>query len=288
MRWGGSGGLNTGTLIGANDAELRDLAVENTGGDQYATAVCNNGTSPRLTRVTASASGGANNYGVYNRDNASPTMTDITATASGGGTNYAVYNSRSSPRMTDVIATASSGSNNYGVYNEANASPEMTSVVIKVTGGTSAYGVFNHNGSSPTMTRVTASASGASSDNCGVYNGSGASLVMTDCSVVASGGQYSSGVATEDASATIRRSSIRAGGASMDSRAIRFGTTEIARTVRVDHSYAEGTDASISGGSGYTINVSASQLIGSVLKYSGSTFKCFGNYDGNLNAVSCP
>ena len=62
----GSGASTTGTVVGANDAELRWLTVENTGGESFAIAIYNASASPRLTHLTASASGGANTYGVYN------------------------------------------------------------------------------------------------------------------------------------------------------------------------------------------------------------------------------
>lgn len=107
------------TVMGANEAELRFLTVENTGGGAtYAIGLYNNVASPRLTHVTATASGGSNkNYGVYNFIS-SPTMTDVTATASGDTYNYGVYNyNYSSSTMTDVTATASGGTYNYGVYN---------------------------------------------------------------------------------------------------------------------------------------------------------------------------
>ncbi len=95
----GSAACNTGTVIGANNAELRSLTVENTGGTTYAVAIYNNGASPSLLHVTAIASGGTNiNVGVHNV-NSSPEMTNVTATASGGANNYGVYNiSSSSPR----------------------------------------------------------------------------------------------------------------------------------------------------------------------------------------------
>ena len=37
----GSASSTTGTLVGANNAELRFLTVENTGGDAYAIAIYN-------------------------------------------------------------------------------------------------------------------------------------------------------------------------------------------------------------------------------------------------------
>ena len=101
----GSAETNTGTVVGANDTELRFLTVANTGGNTVAIAIYNTSASPRLTNVTASASGGDYHYGVYNASS-SPTMTNVTATASGGDDDTGVYNILSSPEMTGVTASA--------------------------------------------------------------------------------------------------------------------------------------------------------------------------------------
>ncbi|MGH2522846.1 MAG: hypothetical protein ACRDH2_10125, partial [Anaerolineales bacterium] len=62
----GSASVNTGTVMGASNAELRFLTVENTGGNTYATAIYNNAASPRISHVAASASGGnQETTGVY-------------------------------------------------------------------------------------------------------------------------------------------------------------------------------------------------------------------------------
>ena len=186
----GSSSGDTGTVVGADNAELRFLTVENTGGEDYATAIYNDGQSPRLTHVTATASGGTNNRGVYN-SYSSPKMTNVTATASGGTNNRGVYNSYSSPQMTDVTATASGGTVSTGVYNESSL-PQMTNVTASASGGgDSNNGVYN-NSSSPQMTDVTATASGGT-HNTGVYN-SYSSPTMTDVTATASGGTESIGV----------------------------------------------------------------------------------------------
>ncbi|MBI4789263.1 MAG: hypothetical protein HY782_19695, partial [Chloroflexi bacterium] len=163
----GSAVTTTGTVKGVSNAELRFLAVENTGGNTYAIAINNTSASPRLTHLTASASGGTYNRGVYNLSSSlkmtnvtatgsggtynrgvynyassSPTMTNVTATASGGtGTNQRVYNFSSSPTMTNVTATAS-GPNSYGVYNDY-SSPTIQNSVIRASGGSNNYGIYN-------------------------------------------------------------------------------------------------------------------------------------------------
>ena len=53
----GSAGIDAGTLVGADNTELRFLTVENTGGAAFAIAIYNN-SAARLTHVSANASGG--------------------------------------------------------------------------------------------------------------------------------------------------------------------------------------------------------------------------------------
>lgn len=165
----GSSTEEPSTVVGANNAELRFLTVENIGGAYYATAIYNDGVSPRLTHITASAWGGTANYGVSNKAS-SPTMTNVTASASGGSDNIAVRNSGgSSPMMTNVTANASGGTVNYGVWNNS-SSPTMSNVTASASGGTTAnYGVYNYNDSSPTINNSVISANGGT-NSYGIYN----------------------------------------------------------------------------------------------------------------------
>jgi hypothetical protein len=161
-----------GTVVGKNNAELRFLTVENTGGGTHATAIFNGSASPRLTHVTASARGSSFRRGVRNYSS-SPKMTNVTAFVQGTtGTNYGVYNdSASSPTMRNVTAFLSSASGtSYGVYNDNASSPKMTNVTVFVHGGGTNYGVYNDNASSPTIQNSTISASGANGASYGIYN----------------------------------------------------------------------------------------------------------------------
>ena len=124
----GSGKLNTtitsgvsdcnsinGTVNGANNVELRFLTVSNTGTGQCNTAIFNISASPRLTYVTAEATGvggvGTENTGVYNVESSSPTMTEATVTASGSESdNYGVYNAQSSTIIRESTLIGSTNS----------------------------------------------------------------------------------------------------------------------------------------------------------------------------------
>jgi hypothetical protein len=104
------------------NAEIRHLTINNTGGGGgfsfglYTNGVTNGSFS--MDKVTATATGGANNRGVMN-SSSSPSMDNVTATAAGDtSSNIGVYNISSSPSMDNVTATATGGNTeNFGVYN---------------------------------------------------------------------------------------------------------------------------------------------------------------------------
>jgi pectin methylesterase-like acyl-CoA thioesterase len=156
LRWmGGSqspgSSSDSATLVGADNAALRHLTVESDGtGQDFVVAIYNNGASPAISQVTATASGGSNSYGVINQNSSSPTMTNVTAMASGGSGSYGVLNSSSSPTMTNVTATGSGDSLSSGVINQNSSSPMMTNVTATASGGSNSIGVFNIS-SSPTI-----------------------------------------------------------------------------------------------------------------------------------------
>ena len=143
-------------VSGANNSALNSLTVENTGGSShYSCAIYNEGSSPKVSHVTASAFGGNVCAGIYNTQSSSPTMTDVITSASNGGGNYGVYNIEdSSPTMMDVTASASRGVFNVGIFNYGSSSPTMTNVTALASGANS-YGVYNSNFSYPKIRRCT-------------------------------------------------------------------------------------------------------------------------------------
>jgi len=159
----------SGTVEGADNAELSYLSVINTGGAQHAVAIYNETTSPRLSHLTASASGGTStNNGVYNLT-ASPTMAHMTASATGGSSSYGMYNdNNASPTLNDVTLSASGATTNVGLSNNGSATT-LTNVRARGAGGsgTTNYGVRNY--TSLTMTNVQIEGSGGS-NNYGIFN----------------------------------------------------------------------------------------------------------------------
>jgi hypothetical protein len=138
--------INTGTVVGASNAELRSLTVENTGGgNNYGVAIFNSNTSPSLLNITATASGAGGNFGIRNIGSSS-SINNVTVTASGGSNNRGVFNIGSSPSMNNVTVTASGGYNdNTGMDNENNSSPSINNVTVTASGGSSNsdLGIFN-------------------------------------------------------------------------------------------------------------------------------------------------
>ena len=222
---GGSASANTGTVVGADDAELRFLTVENTGGNAYTIAMYNDSAAPRLTHVTVVASGPIESgevYGVYN-EASSPTMTGVTIRVGGGGNleffvGWGVCNrNRSSPWMEDVkisvdlVAVMDDANYAIGVENRTDSSPTMTNVSISVHGGSSC-GVHNHT-SAPRMIDVVIGAS-AISTACGVSNYSSSysySPTMVNV-VITAGGTTGIGVDNEASSPTMSQMVVRVGG----------------------------------------------------------------------------
>lgn len=177
ITYSGSSSASTGTVVGASNAELRSLTVENVGGiNTAAIAIYNYAASPGILHVTATASDGADSYGIYN-NNSSPLMRDLTANASRGTSTHAIFNGTSSPIMTNVTANAFGGSgSNAGVENYS-SSPEMTDVKITASGGSGyTFGMYNY-ASSPRIAASNIAASGAGSIY-GLYSLSGGTVTV--------------------------------------------------------------------------------------------------------------
>lgn len=286
----------TGTVTCANNAELRDLTVESTGGSNAIAIKCYEA-SPRLTRVTATASDGGQNYAVHNYMS-SPTMTHVTANASGGYANRAVYNDDSSPAMSDVTATATGNGtgtsiiDNRGVSNDYGSHPSMIRVTATAMGNNAQaegwvynYGVRNSS-SSPSMTHVVATASGDDGAggsyvrNYGVYNHTcSAPIVLDSVTATSSGLASNTGVYINHASVTIRGGAIAAtGGNNVGVSA--YTTSGSGDTVEISNSHVLASNSTIFLGADSTVRVAASQLAGGpIILPSTYTLACAGVYD---------
>ena len=277
-----TGSYVTGTVVGTNNAELRFLTVESTGGSAVAYAIYNScGSSLRITHVTAIASGGWNyTSGVVTACGSSPTLINVTAIAFGASNNTIGVDSYNSlPTMTNVTASASGGTQNYGVYNDLSSS-RMTNVTAFASGETSInYGVYNDQ-SSPRMTNMTAYASGGT-ENYGVYNQS-SSPVMINVIATASGGSNNYGMWNLSSSLTIQNSVISASGGTNDG--LHNVATSGSYTVKINNSQISASTSTIYQDSHYTTQVGASQLAGAGA-FGGGTYLCVASYNGSYTAL---
>jgi hypothetical protein len=277
-----------GTVSGANNAELRFLSVENTGGTDSATAIS------------------VPNWKLFSGGSLS--VRHVTATASGASSsNYGIYSSYSSVLLNDVRATASGGVHNYGVAAYDSSSVTMTNVtVFGVFGSFLNHGVFIQD-SDVSMTHVTATAQGGNQSN-GIMD-TNSSVDMNDVSAGGSGGsEVSVGISNNNPLSNIRMNNVTAGAVGTAS----YGVYNWNATLNISNSTIKGGEIGIFNEHGSIVTVQSSQVAGglhsayntdsqSLLEMGGSylyggpvsvsgTSVCAGNYDENYTffASTCP
>lgn len=163
-------GTGSGTVIGANNSELRYLTVKNTGEpNQQVVGIFTETTSPRLSHVTVIASGGSENYGIHT-SNGTPVLSYVTASASGGGQSFGLANFNSVMTIVNSSFSASDAAGfSAGFVTTAGGSNRITSSTITASGGAIAIGMRAYNGTH-TLANTTVSASGTG-ETTGVYIG---------------------------------------------------------------------------------------------------------------------
>jgi hypothetical protein len=165
-------------------------------------AIYNSGSSPTITDVTATATGGINAIGVYNVGGAAPLVRQVTVTAVGNGTGTAtgIENRKSAPVLSDVVVKSLKAAQAYGVRNIESAAV-LSRVSADATGTSSATGVQND--SSPaTLTDVTAAAA-ADFDATGVANQSCSNLRMRNVHATAKQADIATGVSNANTDGTL-------------------------------------------------------------------------------------
>jgi hypothetical protein len=163
-------GTGSGTVVGANNSELRYLTVKDTGeAGQQVVAIFTETTSPRFSHVTAIASGGSENYGIHT-SNGSPVLSHVTASASGGSQSFGVANFNSVMTVLNSTFTAADAASfNAGFVTTYGGSNKVNSSTISASGGAIAIGMRAYNGNH-TLTNTTVSATG-SGESTGIYLG---------------------------------------------------------------------------------------------------------------------
>jgi hypothetical protein len=163
-------GTGSGAVVGASNSELRYLTVKNTGeANQQVVAIFTETTSPRLSHVTAIASGGSENYGIHT-SNGSPVLSYVTASASGGGQAFGLANYNSVMTvLSSAFSAADAAGFNAGYVTTFGGTNRITSSTITASGGAIAIGMRAYNGTH-TLANTTVSAS-AAGETTGVYIG---------------------------------------------------------------------------------------------------------------------
>jgi hypothetical protein len=138
-----------GTVRGVPNSELRELTVINTGGNQCAYAIVNEGQDGdegviRTSQVTAIASGGQWSGGVLNK-RADIEMTDVTADATGsdgadGVFNFLCSTYGHSATLLRVVASGHDANRNLGFYSNQ-CTTRMRQGTAMAWGGSKNYGV---------------------------------------------------------------------------------------------------------------------------------------------------
>ena len=249
------GTLDSGTagvVNGASFAEIRLLTIKSTGAGANKYAMYNNGVSPKVTNVTAIATGSSTSTGTgargFSNTGSTLTMTNVTAEASG----------------TDI---------NVAIVNVSSPSPGATLTNVKATtkppGGRYSYAIYNVNaGSLAVMMNVSAEASGASSRNIGIFNAAASAILTTVTAKGTGSAPASYGVFSDNGPSPLCPSCT----VTIQNSMIMGSTGAIGR---VDSSVAIPT------------RVAGSQLVGAV---TGGNVTCAGVYDEDyvFYASSCP
>ena len=246
----------TGILLGASNAEVRNITIENTSVelcDGFRNAVVNN--------------------------NASPSIRNVTAIATQGHFSWAIYNLSSSPQLTNVTAISAGAGplgQSTGIYN-LGSSPTIINVWSSGSGAKIAYGMINTQGSAAEVRGGSFSASGAFAQNNGITNSS-SSLTISNLTISASG-PGSNGI--QNAAATLTAQGVRIISSGVGMQAMGTATSKIYDSV------IEGTTYKITldGQSSYLNNT---QLQGGpIYLYSGGVIKCHNVYDENFDPLAC-
>jgi hypothetical protein len=159
-----------GTVVGADNSELRFLTVRNTGApSQLIVALFSESTSPRFTHLRVAASGGSENRAIH-ISNGAPVLDHVVASATGGGTAIGALNLNGALTVSSsTLSAANAAGANTGILSSMGGTIRAADSAFIASGGEIASGIKTNNGVH-TMTNMTLSGSGATT-SYGIYNG---------------------------------------------------------------------------------------------------------------------
>jgi hypothetical protein len=179
-------GLNQGLIVGASNAELRQLTVEcvPTAAQPACMVMLNDAASPRLTnlRLRVTAPSGGSHWGMRNYD-AAPLLDHVVVEVSGAqsGDNYGIVNvGQTAQTVTDlrnstITVSGAQATNNFAVLNRrfAKVHPVLSST-LTATGGLHAAGLVYSPDAGLSgdfyVQHTTITASGGSEDSIGIQH----------------------------------------------------------------------------------------------------------------------
>lgn len=212
------------TVLGADNAEMRNLTVANTGGASQAQGIQCDGTSPTFRHITVLAAGGTSETrAVLNLNGASPIFEDIQAMAqgpmsvlaietvdssavldrarvdaSGPFDNSALRFSSSTGSLFDVVATSTGNGSNAGL--EALASSDLEARGVRAVASGSGSNVGVQLSSSTGILFDTVATSTGSGSNTGIEALASSGLEARGVRAVATGSGSNVGVHSETSS----------------------------------------------------------------------------------------
>lgn len=293
----------TGTIVGAANAELRSLTVENTAAT-HAIALRNSASGFRAAHVTGKAATAGDATGIAQDSTGDVRLRSVTAIATGfraTGINsrgglladavasataidlaYAVFNASSSGELVDVVAEARSGRFAGGIRNEAGG-PTLRNVRASATGDSIAEGMVNGGGSAARVHGAVVRAVAGTDFAVGVSN-EFSSAVLQDVDVTAASDSGAFGISNQFSGAPrLLRATVRATGGGIGIGVLTDGGV----SATVESSSITGDGFSVANGfeSAATVtHVGASRIGGPVRPGSGA-LRCVASYDGSFAPV---
>jgi hypothetical protein len=177
---GPSSDSSSATVVGANNASIRNLTIQSDSSAQYATGIYNNNVSPIIENLaikvnTTYSSGSPEVYGIYQQlGNTAISNVEITSNnAVTSGYAYGIFfdNVSNSTTVRQSSIKAAGGESAIGIMNNNNSEPYFQYINILVNSANNNYGVYNQQ-STPTFNYVDLLIDGNAGNtlNCAFYN----------------------------------------------------------------------------------------------------------------------
>lgn len=146
-------------LLGANNATVSDMTLNNTGGaDPASIGIFNNNTSPTIRNVKLTVKDASDVVIGIRNENSTAIISDVTIEIillSTPNTTIGIYNISSSPTLNNIKITMDAPANITGVQNDGTSSPNIYNLTTNVTGIAAANrdfnGIVNFDTSAPTI-----------------------------------------------------------------------------------------------------------------------------------------